>query len=1349
MRAVFNFILYLITFALTVGINLQRLKDQVYEYHTARRLQAWKQCSANPQSPVTAALHNAAVTGPKVANLQKRNRRDVSSRDVAVLLDGNIGRLTRENEKLELDDVPAKDFTIELWLKPEGGQQNPAIILKAENLCSTFPSKGWELGIKVMQYYKKRNARLYFSMETVQNHQPTVLFAPFNYKPGKWVYVLVSYDRNTLILYINGAQVAVSRVQKGDVFITDRTCSLLHLGGYRNSYIRGTIDKLRIWNHSVFPGNVKKYMKGHTNSEYEKLLFDEFDSLDQWIWNNTFNIEKSNPKLVASDIPTNPLSFQFMPSICGFTLCDDPEIVRSYQSSWELRRPKKIRYRIINVRNSDGSNPTVTDQQIINQHRALQSAFLPYNITWELYKESIYNTSLRSHTIMFGCNPQNIGNGQCDPECQFTVTGNDGGDCNKEEIKCTKQQLENGICNPECNQAYNNWDNGDCCKEKQLNNCIDPSSPNRIYLDIEEYKSLLNFNNSKYLNILFANWTNKDILGIATFPWEKEVYSEYGGVVVKPDEFGRKGKLDTLIHELGHVLGLWHVHHGISEVDCHDPCFEREASMDVGDLCEDTNPTPSNEKCYDPPHKIDRCGISKFVNTPFKNYMSYTDCASSFSAQQAARMHCYIDLQYQRWNENFYILPPPPLSPKIVSSSQSSLTLAWIPPLSRILENNFDCSKCTKDLELIQFAQKAEASSSFPDFWLPSQATGPPDAQICVIDDKVWIPYSHNRYEDYELILSFEYPVIPSLLSIWITWKAKHDLKEIEIIFTDGSNIILTDIHTYCDIPYTIPLFVNKELSKVRLTGSFLFGVDSMQVISTANNNYCTRCKPMHYRISRTPEFPMGLRQEVDSSEFTDNDVKFGEAYTYTVQALIPNYSSHMSSPLRITHGDNFCGDGKINGQEQCDDGNIANNDGCNMNCEMEESYMCYGEPSLCYWHKGDGKCEDYEIKTSVTDCGYYTPDQFEDQWAMSVNTSQLSISDFCSKDIVIGPPIKPEICEPEPNSNISWYPCDNFSETNYWLTASFSKPVVATSVFLYIGSDGQSTLISNSNQISIHLLDSNNNVHYSAETVISCSQNPIEFRIVHDLSRQFYLTSKINITFESSDISISAILLRSAKYLNPIIIRQCKETELYSPKLQKCVMYSNCKKPACSKPLSKNYQLNCTGYKEGDYCYVNCNSGYYSEKTKTNVITCIDGKWIGPEILCKPIDCGPPTIMHAFTICPEGTTLGKTCNFKCKSPARLKGDITANTITCEEDGFWSIPDTPCQILCPPLQLLPSIIYSKTQCQMYSFQTGHRCYFQCKSGYHIIGQPKKKKFYAVCDAHGSWQGPQCIPITEN
>lgn len=47
-------------------------------------------------------------------------------------------------------------------------------------------------------------------------------------------------------------------------------------------------------------------------------------------------------------------------------------------------------------------------------------------------------------------------------------------------------------------------------------------------MSLNEYKIALGFDNAKYLNIYFADWTQEDLVGLAIFPWEHEVHSKLG-----------------------------------------------------------------------------------------------------------------------------------------------------------------------------------------------------------------------------------------------------------------------------------------------------------------------------------------------------------------------------------------------------------------------------------------------------------------------------------------------------------------------------------------------------------------------------------------------------------------------------------------------------------------------------------------------------------------------------------------------------------------------------------------------------------------------------------------------------
>ena len=50
----------------------------------------------------------------------------------------------------------------------------------------------------------------------------------------------------------------------------------------------------------------------------------------------------------------------------------------------------------------------------------------------------------------------------------------------------------------------------------------------RAYMSVAEYKSILGNRSDTHLNIYFASWTTSELIGLATFPWEKDVFGVLG-----------------------------------------------------------------------------------------------------------------------------------------------------------------------------------------------------------------------------------------------------------------------------------------------------------------------------------------------------------------------------------------------------------------------------------------------------------------------------------------------------------------------------------------------------------------------------------------------------------------------------------------------------------------------------------------------------------------------------------------------------------------------------------------------------------------------------------------------------
>lgn len=783
--------------------------------------------------------------------------------------------------------IPSHQFTLEFWMKPEGGQRSPVTVIGLFDDCSSESKDGgWEVGLDEASA-EGRGLRVFFRLRSQRSHSDTKLISPLSVEPNTWFHVAATYDGKRMILYINQAKVAVSSEQKGHIFAKGFDgCEHLEAGGNVSSatFFRGTIDEVRFWSiaksHKEISTNVFTPVR---DVEPFLVMYESFAEKEELNRNpkTRWTIVPSSanpPEVIESTIPADPHDLAIVKPPCGTTVCDNPEIIRSYVKNTHLRGKKIVRYRVVNILEDDGSNPIVTKKQIKFQHVQLNKAFAPYNISFQLQEHEIRNTSLRRRTVIWHCEPEKIGDLICNSDnCMHNITGNDGGDCDQTQVICDPEKRGNGKCDPECNKFYNGWDAGECCNVSITDvyqTCFDPTSPNRAYMSDREYKSLLNLDNWHFLNVYLVGWSNENLQGVATFPWDKSAHSIYGGVIMLPKNFGQKHHTNALVHEFGHVLGLWHVHHGVSEMDCGDECAEFFPSLELGDLCSDTNPTPANNLCSDPVGKDSMvCGVKKLRNTPFSNYMSYANdsCLDSFTEQQAARMHCYIDLVYQSWQQEK--TPPSfiPLPPRVTSKAKDKVTLTWIPPLGTGGANALNsCHECREDRVFQQYAKTA--TSSVPPkpngYWSPHQATGAPDAKSCNLSPHGWSPVAH--YEGGYIVFGFKEAVTPTSMSLWVVWNSKEGINDITLIFVDGTEKSLGNATAQCDSPLTMPLKVNKNVSKIRVHVKEMTVIDAIQLTSSVNHPNCRECEPIEYLVSRQPPFPPGRAQRVKATRFED-----------------------------------------------------------------------------------------------------------------------------------------------------------------------------------------------------------------------------------------------------------------------------------------------------------------------------------------------------------------------------------------------------------------------------------------------------------------------------------------------
>ncbi|XP_012620494.2 pappalysin-2 isoform X2 [Microcebus murinus] len=1315
-----------------------------------------------------------------------------------------------------LAETPREAFTVEAWVKPEGGQNNPAIIAGVFDNCShTVSDKGWALGIRSGTDKGRRDARFFFSLRTDRMKKATVVVSHRRYQPGVWTHVAATYDGRRMALYVDGTQVASSPDQSGPLnspFMA--SCRSLLLGGdssERGHHFRGHVGTLAVWSAALPQGHLQHSPQRADGAEQLSalVLAASFEPLEeQWA---PFR-EGTFPRLevLQGSGPEPEVLSPLQPPPCGQTACDNVELISQYNGHWPLRGEKVLRYQVVNVCDDEGRDPTVSEEQVRRQHAALNEAFARYNISWRLSVRRVHNSTLRRRVVLVNCEPGKVGNDHCDPECEHPLTGYDGGDC-RLQARCYSWNRRDGVCHAECNNMLNDFDDGDCCDPAVADvrkTCFDPDSPRRAYMSVKELKEALQLNSTHFLNVYFASSVREDLAGAATWPWDKEAISHLGGVVLNPAYYGMPGHTNIMIHEVGHVLGLYHVFKGVSEREsCDDPCRETAPSMETGDLCADTAPTPKSKLCGDPEPTNDTCGFAHFPGAPFSNYMSYTDddCTDSFTPNQVARMHCYLDLVYQQWSESRKPTPIP-IPPMVIGQTRRSLTIHWLPPISGVVYDralSSVCGACTEDGTFRQYVHTASSRRvcDSSGYWTPEEAVGPPDVdQPCEPSLQAWSPELHLYHmnmtvpcptEGCSLELLFQHPVRADTLTLWVTYlsmDSSQALFDTEILLEHQESVHLGPLDTFCDTPLTIKLHVDGKVSGVKVyTFDERMEIDAALLTSRPRSALCAGCRPVGYRVLREPPFPSGAAVAVTHPRrrFTDEEVTPGQMYRYQVQVEAGTELGEASPPLNHIHGAPYCGDGKVAGSlgEECDDGDLLSGDGCSRACELEEGFKCVGEPSLCYLYEGDGVCEPFERDTSIVDCGLHTPKGLLDLWATQAYSSNED-KRKCPVSLVTGEPHS-MVCTPyhpdlpRHHPLTGWFPCVTSGnraqeeeseqpegglqkEDEVWLKVCFNRPGVASAILIFLTTDG---LVPGKHQkptVTLHMTDVSGKNHSLGTYELSCQQNPLIINVTHHPNILFHPTTSVLLKFSSPLVGISAVALRTPSHISPSGPDSFIPEHTGENHQEHSCVHRPCGEQGSCVPLLLDHAdvANCTSSGPGHMkCAITCQRGcalqtssgqFLRPVQKEILLTCSSGHW-DRDVSCMPLDCGvpdPSLVNHATFSCSEGTGFLKRCSISCVPPAKLQG--LSPWLTCLEDGLWSLPDVYCKLECGVPPIIPNADLLLPHCLQGSHDVGTVCRYECKPGYYAVESAEsevRNKFLKIqCLEGGVWEQGSCTPV---
>lgn len=287
------------------------------------------------------------------------------------------------------------------------------------------------------------------------------------------------------------------------------------------------------------------------------------------------------------------------PQTCSKGSCDNAYI----RDSWEhfnTEKPMSIRIKFIIF--GDGDEFIVSGDQLNPQFQVLNEDFEDYGIQFVELNGRRYEHNTAYYDLC----------GNCDLPADY-----DDGCC----------YHWRSMCRGDCDGA-------------QSCSATEESAMKDQYADEPEYQ----------LNIYIVNNEFMNLAGLSYFPWCDDSTGDRGGIIMHHTYVGGNGdcngqRCTMLTHEVGHALGLWHTHHGVTEVDECSMCYEYAdgtGCSTAGDFCCDTPATPYNSTCSEPSGSD--CYEDPWGDTDETNHMGLgpQGCSDHFTPEQARRMHCWV-----------------------------------------------------------------------------------------------------------------------------------------------------------------------------------------------------------------------------------------------------------------------------------------------------------------------------------------------------------------------------------------------------------------------------------------------------------------------------------------------------------------------------------------------------------------------------------------------------------------------------------------------------------------------------------------------------------------------------------